>query len=150
MGDARRGRFVMQWGAVLFLLGLLTGFAIGAVENPRMGLTSHMEGVMNGTFLLVIGAIWTQLRLGHTAQRICVALLLFGTYANWGTTLLAAVWGTGSMTPIAAPGLQAEAWQETFVVAGLLSLSVAIVAATALIVYGLRGRPSPPSPNGPQ
>lgn len=139
MGNASRGRLLMKLGAVLFLLGLLTGFAIGAVENPRMGLTSHLEGVMNGTFLVAVGAIWTQLRLGDRAQKIAVALLAYGTYVNWLSTLLAAVWGTGRMTPIAAPGLEGTDMQEAIVNFGLLSLSIAIVVATVMIIVGLRG-----------
>ena len=38
-----------------FFLGLLSGFAIPVMSNSRMGLSSHPEGVMNGTFLMVIG-----------------------------------------------------------------------------------------------
>jgi len=30
----------------LFLLGLLTGVAVPAVANPRMGLASHVEALM--------------------------------------------------------------------------------------------------------
>lgn len=141
MGSAERGRLLMQCGAVLFLLGLITGFIIPAVENPRMGLTSHLEGVMNGTFLIAAGILWTHLRLGATAQRIGIACLLYGTYINWLSTLLAAIWATGRMTPIAAPDLEGDPWQELIVNFGLISLSVAIVAGTVLIIYGLRGKP---------
>ena len=38
-------------GAVLVLLGLLTGFVSGQLANPRMGLASHLEGLMNGTLM---------------------------------------------------------------------------------------------------
>jgi hydroxylaminobenzene mutase len=30
---------------VLFLLGLLTWFAVPALKNPRMALSSHLEAV---------------------------------------------------------------------------------------------------------
>jgi hydroxylaminobenzene mutase len=42
---------------LLFLLGLLTGFAVQRFTNPRMGLAAHLEGVMNGTFLLALGVL---------------------------------------------------------------------------------------------
>lgn len=38
-------------GLVLFLLGLFTGFAVPALKNPRMALSSHLEAVLNGMFL---------------------------------------------------------------------------------------------------
>lgn len=43
---------------VLFLLGLLIGFAEGQVSNPRNALAAHLEGLMNGTFLIALGAAW--------------------------------------------------------------------------------------------
>jgi hypothetical protein len=45
-------------GLILFLLGLITGVAIPAVENPRMGLASHLQGMTNGPFLIVLGLLW--------------------------------------------------------------------------------------------
>jgi hydroxylaminobenzene mutase len=42
---------LFKLGLTLFVIGLLTGFAIPALKNPRMGLTSHLEGVLNGMFL---------------------------------------------------------------------------------------------------
>ncbi|OBG65244.1 hypothetical protein A9X05_10165 [Mycobacterium sp. E3298] len=42
-------------GLVLFLIGLLTGFAVAALKNPRMALSSHLEAVLNGMFLVLIG-----------------------------------------------------------------------------------------------
>jgi hydroxylaminobenzene mutase len=47
----------------LFLIGLLTSFAEQRFANVRMGLAAHLEGVMNGTFLVALGAVWTEVRL---------------------------------------------------------------------------------------
>jgi len=58
-----RERSIMWHGMFLFLLGLLTGLAQMHFTNPRMGLAAHVEGVMNGTFLIAIGAIWHRIRL---------------------------------------------------------------------------------------
>lgn len=49
------GRRLLQAGILLFLLGLLTGFLVPFTANPRMGLSSHLEGVMNGMFLVGLG-----------------------------------------------------------------------------------------------
>ena len=129
-------RRLLILGAILFLLGLLTGFVPGALANPRMGLASHLEGVMNGMFLIALGAAWSHVHLGRRAESFAFWSLAFGTTANWLTTLLAAVWGTGRMTPLAAPGLKGLPWQEAVISAGLIALSVAMVVGTALVLLG--------------
>ena len=53
-------RRLMFHGMLLFIVGLLTGFAEQHFANVRMGLAAHLEGLMNGIFLLALGAIWTR------------------------------------------------------------------------------------------
>jgi hypothetical protein len=48
-------RRLIWHGMYLFLLDLLIGFAEGQVINPRMALAAHLEGLMNGTFLIAFG-----------------------------------------------------------------------------------------------
>jgi len=60
----------MWHGMFLFLLGLLTGFGESSFANVRMGLAAHLEGVMNGIFLLALGSAWTQLRLPSATAMI--------------------------------------------------------------------------------
>jgi len=79
----------------LFLLGLLTGFVETKFTNHRMGLAAHLEGVMNGTFLLALGAAWSEVRLSGVLKAVAYWSALYGTYANWLVTTLAAVFGTG-------------------------------------------------------
>ena len=57
------GRRLVWHGMLLFLLGLFTGFVEPQFANVRMGLTAHVEGVMNGMFLVALGAAWSLLRL---------------------------------------------------------------------------------------
>ena len=76
MNSRSAQRFVFH-GALLFLLGLLTGFVVPGAANPRMGLSAHLEGVMNGTFLLALGAVWSHVSLParfETAGALAVAL----------------------------------------------------------------------------
>jgi len=136
--DATAGR-LLQLGVILFLLGLLTGFVIPAMENPRMGLASHLEGVLNGMFLLGLGLLWPRLRLSAAGGRLTVALALYGTFANWGATLLAAVWGAGATMPLAAGPHEGTPVQELVVAVLLFSLSAAMVAVCLLVLWGLRG-----------
>lgn len=132
---------LIRLGVVLILLGLATGLAAGMFANPRMGLSSHIEGVMNGILLIALGAVWENVRLGPKAERAAFWSLAYGTSVNWLTTLLAAIWGAGSMMPIAAAGRSAAPWQEAIVTAGLLSLTAGMFLGLGLVAYGvLRGR----------
>lgn len=134
------GRRLMGHGMFLFLLGLLTGFAEAKLTNVRMGLAAHLEGVMNGTFLLALGAAWSHLRMTRGALTVTWWLSLYGTYMNWFFTLLAAVFGTAALSPVTAAGHTGQPWQETFITAGLMSVGIAIVAASLLLLWGLRGK----------
>jgi len=128
----------MWHGMFLFLLGLLTGFVETTFANPRMGLAAHLVGVMNGTFLVALGAIWGEVRLGESSKTAAYWLALCGTYGNWAVTTLAAIFGTGAMSPITAPDRQGLPWQEWVVTAGFVSIGLAILAATVLVLWGLR------------
>ncbi|BBX74409.1 hypothetical protein MSHI_23150 [Mycobacterium shinjukuense] len=50
-------------GLVLFRLGLLTGCIVPALQNPRMALSSHLEAVLNGMFLVLPGLLWSHISL---------------------------------------------------------------------------------------
>src|SRR6185436_18602908 len=136
MSDVKRR--LMWHGMFLFLLGLLTGLVEPQFANTRMGLAAHLEGVMNGTFLLALGAVWGNVALSVSTKTATWWLALYGTYANWGVTTLAAIFGTGALSPITAQGLSAQPWQESLVTAGFISVGIAIIAATVLLLWGLR------------
>jgi len=144
MIGADKGRALLWHGVFLFLLGLLTGLATGAMNNPRMGLSSHLEGVMNGLFLMVLGLLWGRLRLSARWLTMLFWLALYGTYVNWASTLVAAIFGTGRTTPIAGAGHHGAVWQENLVDAGLYSLSVAMLAVCVIALVGLRPGADPP------
>jgi hydroxylaminobenzene mutase len=133
-----RKRQLMWYGMILFLLGLFTGLAETQFTNVRMGLAAHLEGVMNGTFLVAFGAAWSEIRLTARLKSVAYWAVLYGTYANWLVTMLAAVFGTGALSPISAPGLKAAAWQESLIHGGFLSVALAIIAASVLAIWGLR------------
>ena len=133
-------RRLMWHGMLLFLIGLFTGFAETHFSNVRMGLAAHLEGVMNGTFLVALGAVWTEVRLPQTAKAIAYWTALYGTYVNWLMTTLAAIFGTAALSPITASGRSGLPWQESFVTAGFMSVGVVIVVSSLLVLWGLRDR----------
>lgn len=131
---------LMWYGVLLLLLGLLTGFAIPALANPRIGLSSHLEGTLNGMLLIIFGLIWPKLNLSEKLLKWGFILALFGTFTNWFTTLLAAILGAGSeMMPFAGGGLQGTAIEEGIIKFGLVTLSLAMVSVCILLLRGLKG-----------
>jgi hydroxylaminobenzene mutase len=105
-------RHLMWHGMFLFLLGLATGLLEQRFANVRMGLAAHLEGVMNGMLLVALGAIWTEVKLPPRAKATAYWTALYGTYANWLVTTLAAVFGTAALSPISAAGHSGKPWQE--------------------------------------
>ena len=136
MDDSKR-RLIWH-GIFLFLIGLVTGFLEQHFSNMRMGLAAHLEGVMNGTFLIALGAVWLEIRLTTPLKTVAYWGALYGTYANWLITTLAAVFGTGALSPITAAGRVALPWQESLVTAGFMSVGLVIVGTAILILWGLK------------
>ena len=136
--DQRRRLF---WhGIFLFFLGLLSGVFVQTMTNPRMGLAAHTGGVASGTFLAVLGVVWSELRLSTRAESAAYWLALFGTYGSSASLFLAAILGTSSRTPIAGAGHTAPAWQEAMVNLGLQSTAAAMLVCCVLLLRGLRAR----------
>jgi hydroxylaminobenzene mutase len=131
-------RRLMWHGMCLFLLGLLTGFVESRFTNVRMGLAAHLEGVMNGIFLLALGAVWTSVRLSPRAKTIAFWIALYGTYGNWIATTLAAIFGTAALSPITGAGHSGLVWQQSVVTIGFMTVGVTTVAFSVLMLRGLR------------
>ncbi len=125
-------------GALLFVLGLVTGAFVSTLTNSRMGLSAHLAGVQNGMVLLIFGLVWQRLSLSRRAIRVAELSSLFSMYAIWGALLLAAVFGTSRVTPIAGAGFEGAAWQEGLVAVLLYSGSAGIVLGAGLVFWGLR------------
>jgi hydroxylaminobenzene mutase len=124
-------------GTVLFLISLLSGFAMPFLANPRMGVSAHVAGLESGMALWALGLMWQRVTLsagaGRTAQIVAVA----GLYAIFFSLFLAALWGTSRATPIAGAGHQASAIRETVVSILLTGGSLASVVAVTLVLWGL-------------
>jgi (hydroxyamino)benzene mutase len=126
-------------GVLLLLLSLITGLAVPKFANPRMGLASHVEGMMSGILLTVLGGIWPKLRLGKKAMNAACLLSVYGAYATWLNPLLAAAWDAGgTMMPEASKGKKGTAVQETVISILAVSLVLAMLPAVFIVFWGLR------------
>jgi hydroxylaminobenzene mutase len=129
-------RHLVRYGLLLFLLGLITGFIVPSMANPRAGLAGHLEGVMNGMFLVVVGLAWSELSLSNRMGQAVSWLLLFGAYANWAATTASGVLGTSKGTPIAGAGYHASPLAEHAVYALLVMVGLTMVIACIGLVVG--------------
>ncbi|QOZ53377.1 hydrogenase [Bradyrhizobium sp. CCBAU 53338] len=141
MADEKRR--LLWHGATLFLIGLLTGLVEQHFTNVRMGLAAHLEGVMNGTFLLAVGAIWNEVRLSARTKAVAYWALLIGTYGNWVVTTSAAVLGTAALSPITAAEHEAAPWKEAMITGAFVFIGMAIILAAVLLLLGLRSAAKP-------
>lgn len=125
-------------GVLLFLLGLVTGLVVPAFANPRMGVSSHLEGITNGMFLVILGLIWPRMELSNRWFNLTFWLALYGTFVNWLGILIAAIFDAGKMLGIAAQGKEGPPAVEGLVTFSLISLSIAMVVVSVAILIGLK------------
>lgn len=130
-------RRLMWCGMFLFLIGLLTGLVEPHFANVRMGLAAHLEGVMNGIFLIAMGAIWDEIALVGRLRRIAFWGAITGSAGNWLVTTLAAALGTAALSPITGAGHVAPIWQENLVTTGFAIVGVAMIGVSLLALWGL-------------
>lgn len=134
----RQSDQLIFYGVLLFLLGLIVGLLVPALANPRMALSSHLEGIMNGIFLIVLGLIWHKVILSERWLKITFWLAIYGTFANWLGILLAAVFNAGAMLNIAAKGQQGSPAAEALVTFFLVTLTIAMLTICVTVLIGLR------------
>lgn len=129
-------RTLLIHGLTLFLVGLIAGLAVSEAANPRAGLAAHLEGVMNGTFLLVIALVSPHLALGARTAAIARWLLVAGAWLNIVGTGISAMYATNRITPLAGAGFGGPEWAEGLV-ALLLTLTVpTMIPAVGILLWG--------------
>jgi hydroxylaminobenzene mutase len=138
-------RRLMWHGMFLFLLGLVTGQQERRFTNLRMALSAHLQGVLNGTFLIALGAIWNHVELPPRAEGVARLSALYGTYGNRLFTTLGAAMGTAAANPILSQGHHGQLWQEKAAGWGFRSIAYSILVAVVLILWGLGRRQTVPA-----
>jgi hydroxylaminobenzene mutase len=123
-------------GVLLFFLGLVVGLFIPMMANPRMGLSTHLEGIMNGLFLCVLGLIWNRLNLPDRWIYLGFWLALYGTFANFLAVLISAITGAGKLIPIAG-GKDGDPFIESIISTLLITLTVSMLTVCLIVMAGL-------------
>jgi hydroxylaminobenzene mutase len=133
-------------GALLFMLGLLTGAGIPSFRSPRIGLSAHLDALESGLALICFGLILPHLAISPGWAGAIAHSLWISLYLLWLGLIVAAVYGTGKTLPIAgadlaAKGLTAKAWQEN--TARLLISIGSLGSAAAVLAILIQWRWTP-------
>lgn len=123
-------------GILLFLFGLVIGLFIPLMTNPRMGLSAHLEGTLNGMILVILGLIWNKLALKEYWLKALYRLTIYGSFSNFIAVTFAAITGAGKMMPIAG-GIEGASIIEGIISFLLISLALAMIAACFIVLTGL-------------
>ncbi len=136
---AREERRLLQAGMLLFVLALLVGLIVHKFTVPRLALSAHLLGIMQGLFLMVMGLLWPRLALARAWSRIALVLILYGCFIALSANLLGAIWGAGNtMLPFAAGQARGSVLQERILTVGLRTAAASLIAGSLLVLCGLR------------
>jgi len=138
-----QGQRLLQTGIGFILYASFEGFAIPFVASPRVGLSAHTLGALEGVLLLALGLLWPKLSLRAIASRVAFWCLLYSAFAILGAYTIAAAWGVGNETIVLAGELphglhHGSAFQETLIKILSYSSAPTGIIAFALILWGLR------------
>jgi len=121
-------------GALLFMLGLLTGFGIPKFRSPRIGVSAHLDAIESGLGLIAFGLLLLHLRISVGWASLIGHTMWISLYVLWLGLLAGAVFGTGKSIPIAGAGLVAKPWQENTAVALISAGSIGSVFAIGALL----------------
>lgn len=133
--QAKQANRLIFLGLILFLLGLTVGLFVQNMKNPRMALSAHLEGVMNGMFLMVLGLVWKRLVLSKLLLIVTFRLAVYGTFANLIAVITAAITGIGKMMPIAG-GQEGAEITDGLISFLLISLALSMLAVCIITLIG--------------
>lgn len=123
-------------GAILLLLGMLTGFGIRHFPNRGAGNVAHLVALLGGYGLIAIGLLWPKLSLGRFWSTAGAWITAASLYLNWlGVVFLVLSSGAGAAGSM-IPG-SATFWGDL----GSTVLKLAIVTSllsVLIILVGLR------------
>jgi hydroxylaminobenzene mutase len=97
--DPLRRRLAVS-GAWLFALGMVTGVWVAvvftervAVALPRLALAAHLNALLGGLWLVLVGNTLDMLSYGEVGRRRLAWAVTVPAWANWLVTLAASVLG---------------------------------------------------------
>jgi hypothetical protein len=132
-------------GAILLLLGMLTGFVIVNFHNRNLGNAAHLTALIGGYGLIALGLLWPKLNLGRFWSSAGAWITAASLYMNWLGLVFQGVFGSGpkaTNSPLVGSTLL---WDRASAV--VLTIAVILSLLSVLIVRaGLRKLVAPTDP----
>ena len=139
LASSQQALWLLRVGVGLVLAAALVGLAVPFFAVPRLALSAHLVGLLQGILLLIAGLLWPRLSLRPGLSTAATWLLIYQGIAAPSANALAAAWTAGgSVVPMAAAGVQGSPVHEAIVNVGLRSAGGALVVALVLVLWGLR------------
>jgi hydroxylaminobenzene mutase len=137
MNDTRDRRF-FRHGLFLIVTGLVAGLLMQRMPHPRLGLATHLEALLLGMLLLLLGLLWGRFSLPAWARALLGWLPILGAYTSVGVHLFTALFPAGEYwMPIAAAGSTGTPWQERIVTAAMIVIGVTMLPAMLIALWGM-------------
>ncbi|SRR6266496_1359150 len=137
---SRQGHHLLQVGVALLLFTSFEGFVIPYLAAPRVGLSAHTLGGLQGVLLLALGLVWPRLKVRPPTSRIAFCFLIYSALAILAAYVMGSVWGAGNGTmPMAAGAAHGSAFQEAAIKAVAYSSAPTGIISFLLVLWGLRG-----------
>ncbi|MBM4383308.1 MAG: hypothetical protein FJ091_08035 [Deltaproteobacteria bacterium] len=131
----RTAATLVMHGLVVIFLGLLVGFPYASAINESWGAeaerawrTAHLEGLLNGMLVVLLGAATPLLRFAGSEER----WFRLGALATGYGNILAATLAAAAQVRGLAPGGPAANW----LVYALFT--IAVVGVLAAVIFGAR------------
>ena len=135
-------------GAILLLLAMLTGFAIGNFLNRNAGNAAHLTGLLGGYGLIALGLLWPRLNLGRVGSAVAAWITAASLYLNWFGLVCK---GLGNNP--AAPSSQVLGSPLTWDRVGSVTLGLAVLLSllsVIMVLIGLRKLLQPADARNPE
>lgn len=134
-------------GAILLLLGMLTGFVILNFHNRNIGNAAHLTGLIGGYGLIALGLLWPKLSLGRFWSRAGAWITAASLYLSWLGLVFQGGFGSGPKTANSPALGSTLLWDH----AGQVVLAIAIILSllsVLIVLIGLRKLAAPADPQG--
>jgi len=122
-------------GILLFTLGLLIGFVLAKLRNPRLGLSAHLTAVQTGAMLVAVSLFWQYLGMPENWAVLIAWSIIGSSYVLTAGILISGALGASRALPIAGAGHSASKLRENLVSAMIYSSSSIMALAWVAICW---------------
>jgi (hydroxyamino)benzene mutase len=118
-------------GAILLLLGMLTGFVIVKFHNRSAGNAAHLTGLIGGYGLIALGLLWPKLNLGHFWSGAGAWITAVSLYLNWLGLVVQGGFGSGPKTANSPLASSTLLWDR---VGGLVLMIAVLLSLLSVLI----------------